>query len=129
MFPGWASAAEIWTLMRASMVGLTPYRSRPDFVASIPNKSIEYLSAGLPLVSSLQGSLAHLLARADAGLTYANGDVDALVGSLERILNAPGAQAAMATNASELYRREFVAEKVYDEMAAYLEEVVRRQPV
>ena len=125
IFPGWVTAAEIWTLMRASLVGLAPYRSRPDFVASIPNKSIEYLSAGLPIVSSLQGSLAHLLSRACAGLTYTNGSVDDFLSALRRILDAPQERAVMAANAAELYRREFVAEKVYDEMAAYLEEVVQ----
>jgi len=125
IFPGWVTAAEIWTLMRASLVGLAPYRSRSDFIASIPNKSIEYLSAGLPVVSSLQGSLARLLARAHAGLTYANGDANDLLRVLQRVLDGPQERAVMAGNAAELYQREFVAERVYDEMAAYLEEIVR----
>jgi glycosyltransferase involved in cell wall biosynthesis len=127
IFPGWVTAAEIWALMRASLVGLAPYRSRSDFVASIPNKSIEYLSAGLPVISSLQGSLARLLARAHAGLTYANGDVDALLTALQQVLDCPQERAVMAGNAAELYQREFVAERVYDEMAAYLEEIVRER--
>jgi len=68
IFPGWVGAVEIWTLMRMSSVGLAPYRSSKDFMASIPNKSIEYLSAGLPILSSLKGTLKELLSTNDCGL-------------------------------------------------------------
>ena len=123
MFPGWVNAAEIWSLMTVSSVGLAPYRSRSDFVASIPTKAIEYLSAGLPVVSSLRGSLEGLLARTGAGVTYPNGDGAALADALRSLADGRRDRAAMARSAKETFQREFVAERVYDEMAAYLEEL------
>ena len=54
LFPGWVNKPEIWILMRIAQVGLAPYRSTEDFIISIPNKAIEYMSAGLPVISSLK---------------------------------------------------------------------------
>lgn len=121
LFPGWVQAAEAWTLLRCSLAGIAPYRSRRDFVASVPTKTIEYLSAGLPVVSSLRGAVERLLARTGAGITYRNGDLDQLLGAIRRLLDAPDERQAMARRARSAYEREFVAERVYADMAAYLE--------
>ena len=51
-FPGWVDAAKIFVLMRRSAVGLDPLPDRYDFLATINNKAIEYMSAGLPVISS-----------------------------------------------------------------------------
>jgi glycosyltransferase involved in cell wall biosynthesis len=121
LFPGWVNAAEAWVLLRASLAGLAPYRSRDDFRASIPTKTIEYLSAGLPILSSLRGSLEHLVERERVGLTYRNADPADLVTKSRRLLEAPEERLPMARNAVALYEREFVAERVYNDMARYLE--------
>jgi glycosyltransferase involved in cell wall biosynthesis len=120
-FPGWVNAAQIWALMSLASVGLAPYRSRADFVASVPTKAIEYLSAGLPVVSSLRGSLEALLARTEAGVTYPNGDSGALADVLRSLADGRRDRATLARRAREAFEREFVAERVYEEMAAYLE--------
>ncbi|MCX6622750.1 MAG: glycosyltransferase [Acidobacteria bacterium] len=57
IFPGWVGAAEIWTLMRMSALGLAPYCSNTLFDDHLPNKPIEYLSANLPVLSSVGGAL------------------------------------------------------------------------
>lgn len=129
LLPGWVNAAQIWTLMRTSSVGLAPYRSTFDFRMSIPNKSIEYLSAGLPVVSSLQGTLANLLDRNQAGLTYSNDSPSQLAAGLQRLHAEPGTREALSRNATALYRRQFVAETVYDEMVDYLSQFVSQQRV
>jgi glycosyltransferase involved in cell wall biosynthesis len=121
VFPGWVNGAQIWSLMSFASVGLAPYRSRADFVASVPTKAIEYLSAGLPVVSSLRGSLEALLARTEAGVTYPNGDSGALADVLRSLADGRRDRATLARRAREAFEREFVAERVYEEMAAYLE--------
>lgn len=121
VFPGWVDAAQIWSLMSLASVGLAPYRSRTDFVASVPTKAIEYLSAGLPVVSSLRGGLDALLARTGAGVTYPNGDSAALADVLRSLMDGRRDRAAMARKAQDAFNREFVAERVYEAMAAYLE--------
>lgn len=120
IFPGWVDAAKIQTLMRLSSAGLAPYYSSWDFRLSIPNKPIEYLSAGLPVVSSLRGVLADLLRENHCGLTYRNSDSDGLVRALSDSYDDRALCTEMAGNADRLFRRRFTAEAVYSEMQDYL---------
>jgi len=123
IFPGWVGAPEIWALMRLSSAGLAPYRSSKDFQASLPNKSIEYLSAGLPIISSLKGALQQLLSVHDCGITYDNTDSDQLVKTLKDLYDDGVRLDIMSGNASALYGERFVSEKVYGHMVEYLEAV------
>lgn len=121
VFPGRVGWAEIWTLMRMASVGLAPYRSSLNYTGNLPNKPIEYLSAGLPILSSLKGLLCSLLSRHGCGITY--GGSDQLVAALSTLRAAPRHVEAMSAAAMALYRDKFVAEDVYDAMAAHLEKV------
>lgn len=123
VFPGWVGAAEIWTLMRMSSVGLAPYRSSSNFINNLPNKPIEYLSAGLPIVSSLKGILKDLLSNYDCGVSYENGNGERLASALSCLYDQPERLRTLSENARALYQEKFVAEKVYGEMSDYLEEV------
>ncbi len=123
VFPGWVGAAEIWTLMRRSTVGIVPIRSRLDFTLSIPNKAIEYMSAGLPVVSSLQGYLSDILSTHRCGLTYDNEDPDSLIDVLQKLKDDPQLVHSFAENALRLYQGKFTATKVYNNMANYLEKI------
>ncbi len=123
VFPGWVGAAEIWTLMRMARAGLAPYHNSKDFRSSLPNKSIEYLSAGLPLVSSLTGELERLLSEHGCGVTYVEGDAGSLAASLSSLYDDGARLEAMAANAAALFAEKFTAEKVYGAMCRYLEDL------
>ena len=124
-FPGWVGYPEIWTLMRASKVGLAPYVNVPNFLMNVANKPIEYLSAGLPVVASLRGCLGDLLANNECGLSYDNGDVQGLAGLLRELRDQPERLVAMSHNARRLFEQELTAEKVYGAMIDHLQEISR----
>lgn len=123
LFPGWVGAAEIWTLMRMAQVGLAPYHNEDSFLHSLPNKSIEYLSAGLPIVSSLPGALARLLMERNCGITYSNNNASELRAALELLRNQSSLRRAMAANAKAVFDASFRAETVYSEMICLLEKL------
>ena len=87
---------------------------------SLPNKPIEYLSSGLPVISSLQGELASLLSASSCGITYENASVDDLVRTLMHCYDRPQFCAKMAKSAGLLYQEKFVAETVYGQMSDFL---------
>jgi len=120
LLPGWVGRAEIWSLMRRASVALSLYRSTTNYVGCISSKIAEYLSAGLPIVNSLQGALSDLLRRHDCGVSYPNGDAAALASALAALHADPERLRALARNAKALYRREFVAEDVYGRMVRHL---------
>lgn len=129
VWAGWADAAAIYTLLRRAAVGLNPMPERFDYLASINNKAIEYLSAGVPIVSSpARGVLADLLAEQQCGASYPRGDVAAFTALLEGLREDGPHRARLSANASRVFVERFTADKVYGEMADYLEALAVRGP-
>jgi len=124
LFPGWVGQPEIWTLMRMASVGLAPYISTNNFMLNIANKPIEYMSAGLPVVSSSKGALEKLLSTHGCGITCQYGDADALAAILHDLHENRQRLQKLSDNALALFKDRFMAEKVYGEMSHYLERIV-----
>jgi glycosyltransferase involved in cell wall biosynthesis len=124
IFPGWITGAQIASLMRLSKVGLAPYHSIDSFMANLPNKSIEYFSGRLAVVSSLKGKLQQVLEENKCGLTYENGNAEALVHALIRLYDNENELQDLRSNAYDLFDSSFRAEKVYSRMSTHLEAVV-----
>lgn len=124
---GWVDAPKIWALLQMSDVGLAPYRSSASFRQSVPNKPIEYLSAGLAVISSLQGALADLLADTGAGVTYSNDSPSALAADLRSLAADPGRLSGMRAAARSLFAERFSADVVYDRLCEHLETIARNR--
>ncbi|MBE0604259.1 MAG: glycosyltransferase family 4 protein [Deltaproteobacteria bacterium] len=120
LFPGWVNRADIWALMGRSQVGLAPYLNKPNFTLNLPNKPVEYMSAGLPIVSSLSGVLARYISESRCGVAYEEGNPESLVEALIRLYDNREELRSMAESSRGLYERSFVAEKVYGEMIGHL---------
>ena len=121
--PGWVGAPEMRTLMEISKVGLAPFRSNVGYTGNMPNKPIEYLSAGLPIVSTLQGYLRTFLEMYDCGITCANGDAAGLAQTLAALADNSARLKTMSDNARKVFAERFEAEKVYGGMIDYLVKV------
>ncbi|HWR53200.1 MAG TPA: glycosyltransferase [Bryobacteraceae bacterium] len=120
--PGYLNAAQIWTLMRRSHLGLLPYHPSPDFALSLPNKSIEYLSGGLPVLTCLdRGYLFERFTAAGVAVIYRAGDVAGLARILADLTRDSRRRDAMATNARRLFDTEFRADQVYGDLSAFHE--------
>jgi glycosyltransferase involved in cell wall biosynthesis len=127
IFPGWIEYPQIWYLMRIAKLGLAPYPSIQNYMKNIPNKPIEYLSAGLPVLSSLTGVLADLMRQYSCGVTYRNGDVSELTEIIKEMYEDINYVQYMSKNAKSLFQEKFMAEKVYGEMIKYLESFVHHE--
>jgi glycosyltransferase involved in cell wall biosynthesis len=123
VMPGWVDRAAIWTLVRMASVGLTPGTNTFSLLMSYPNKAVEYLSAGLPIVSGLGGALSRLLAEWRCGVTYPEGNHVALAGAIRSLAEDRGKLDRMRAQAALLYQTEFDAARVYDSMVRHLEYV------
>ena len=124
LLPGWVDEAQIWSLMRRSGAGLDPLPDRYDFLATINNKAVEYLSAGLPVISSpRRGVLSDLLRSESCGLSYP-GAADELAAILQNLHANQIALAEMSARARAVFHRHFAANAVHMRMTDYLGEVV-----
>jgi glycosyltransferase involved in cell wall biosynthesis len=122
-FPGWIDGNQIAALMKMSKMGLTAYPSSDDFLLSIPNKPIEYMSAGLPFLSNIEGTLGALIREHGVGALYRSSEPASLVDAIVRLIEDPDAMLSMEDAAAALFNREFDAATVYANYSRYLQEV------
>ena len=123
VFAGWVDGPALQVVMRRSVLGLTPYRNRANFVDNLPNKFLEYLSRGLPVVSCLEGFSRQVLAEAGAGSFYDEGDPQGFAGAVDRLLADPQARRTMSQAARRLFEARFRAETVYGQLVDHLEDL------
>lgn len=127
IFSGWINAEQIHTLLQISDIGLNRLWDREDFLKTINNKAIEYMSFGLPVLSSPnRGALHEFLIENGNGLTFEAGNVNQLIGRLHELKQKPSLMKSMALNSKSIYERKFVADTVYAQMARHIEEVARK---
>jgi len=119
---GWLGASDVERLMARSQVGLAPIRQMPGCV---PNKIFEYSQAGLPILSSLEGETAAILAKNGAGLTYAPEDREAFMALVTRLATDERLRREMAQNSASMFEQEFRAARIYDEYVRHVESVAR----
>ncbi len=125
IFPGWIDAAKMYVLLRRSSIGLNPIIDRYDFLSTINNKAIEYMSAGLPILSSpKKGILFNLLRSERCGTSFESNNAGELAEILMQLADNPDLLSKMSQNAARLFTLEFSAERIYTEMTEYLDDVV-----
>ncbi len=121
VFPGWLSKDDIQTLLQVSDIGLAPYVA--SAMQSMPNKPYEYMSAGLPIVSSLAGELEALLHSEQIGIRYRAGDARGLADAIMLLANHTEERRAMGRRARALLDRRFNATTVYSGLIKHLERI------
>lgn len=122
IYPGWCDRAELASLMQISNCGLLPYPNTADFLASFPNKVGEYLMAGLPVLTALNGATDRMLTPQGLKFPYKEGDHTSLVAAL-RELRQHGSNVSLRAKARKLGREHFNPEYIYPTFADWLERV------
>ena len=120
LFPGWVDAAAIRTLMERSLAGIAPYHNERSFTMSIPNKAVEYLAGGLPVLTCLTGELERVLRMHECGLFWVEGDAQGLAVAIRSLYLDVEARQRMADNAVSAYSENFVAQVVYGKLIDHL---------
>jgi glycosyltransferase involved in cell wall biosynthesis len=119
IFTGWIDADEINWLRGHAAIGLQPYaKGAPQGLA---NKLFEYLSAGLPVLSSLVGENEKLLATHLCGLTYRAGDAVDCHRQLTILLNNLGLRQQMGAAGKLLFEAQFDAHSVFEKLMNHVE--------
>jgi glycosyltransferase involved in cell wall biosynthesis len=77
-------------------IGICAYA--PGSNVGMPDKSYDYMAAGLPIVNSLSGELETHLKRQEMGLQYTAGNASSLETALTALANDSGGRSAMSTS-------------------------------
>ncbi len=121
IFVGWIDRAQIESLAERSTAAIAPYHNFENFIKNIPNKIIDALSLGLPILSPLQGEVAHLINKYNIGLRYGTDSGKSLFQCIELLISDASLRNNFSANALKLYREEFSYDKVYNGLVKHIE--------
>lgn len=116
--PGWCEKSVIDQLLSVSSIGVAPYMM--ELKPTLPNKPFEYMAAGLPILSSLEGELANILRRESIGLQYRGGDSNDFEQKINWFLSHPAETEAMGRRAKALFEEKYSVDIVYPNFVNYL---------
>jgi glycosyltransferase involved in cell wall biosynthesis len=104
---GWLPNDDALELLAGALAGLSLLRDLPNYRVSLPTKVVEYLAAGVPVVTTPLPAAAALVREADAGIVVDFGDVAAAVAAVQRLRDDPQGVAAMGRRGRELVARDW----------------------
>lgn len=122
-FPGWIDRPKIEALAERCQAVLAPYQNTEGFRMSLPNKIIDALSLGLPLLSPLQGEVATLISAHGVGMRYGTDTGKTLYECIQALTQDAVLQKKMSMNARALYAERFSFEMVYGGLVKHLEKL------
>lgn len=118
VFPGWIEKDMITSLLSFSSVGIAPYVDSINYKTNTPNKFGEYLSASLPILVSVTGSMEDLLSEFQCGFHYKDGKD--LSKKILKYYNNRNMHEENKRNARFLYEEKFNGDKVTKQLFDYL---------
>lgn len=123
VFPGWIDQPKIAALAQFSMGTLAPYKNTPDFMQSIPNKIIDSLALGMPILTSLKGEVQSLVEGFGVGFVCQDKDGSSWYDHITSLLSTDGLAEDVSRKAFALFDDVFSFDKVYGGMVKVLEEI------
>ncbi|MDR1437846.1 MAG: glycosyltransferase [Puniceicoccales bacterium] len=117
---GWLDQKELNALLAVTTVGMLPYHAIHS--PTIRNKPLDFLSMGIPVLSSLGGELAYLIETYSFGCTFPIDNTSALRQILDKLLGDEKMREQMHLNGLKIFHERFSANKIFPAFVDYLEE-------
>jgi glycosyltransferase involved in cell wall biosynthesis len=108
-FLGWVDLQRVSELMRSADIFVLP-----SYKEGLPMAIIEAMANGLPVVTTPVGSIPDMISDGETGLLVQPGDVEALSGAFERLLQSPELRARIGDAARERYLRDLTVGAMCD---------------
>ena len=124
-FPGWVDRAQIQILLGSTLAILAPYQSTENFVANFPNKVVDALSYGKPVLTGLKGEVETIVKAERVGLFYGESE-SKLEQCIEALIADPTLLMDIESNAVRVYREKYEYKKVYSGLVNHLSNLANR---
>jgi len=116
----WIDRPKIEALALRSAVTIAPYKNIDNFTMNLPNKILDSLFLGKPILTPLLGEVENLVLTNSVGMLYESGNYPTLATCITKLMDTPNLLAEYSANANKLYEDKYTNEKVYGELANFL---------
>ncbi len=114
IFHGWLSKLELQEIIDGAHFGLMLYNS--DASQGWPNKLIEYMANGLPIVNTLKGEAWDLIEQDCLGINCYSGDLNVLVNWIICLIQNESKYKGYVSRNYEVYMNRFHDEAIYNKL-------------
>lgn len=115
VMPGWIDAPKISVLTSCSTAMMAPYINNDAFMRSIPNKVVDSLANGAPILTTLKGVVANLIAKEGIGIST---DSDAeMFNFLLKLLNDDSSFSQVVDRVKTVHDSRFSYQRVYGQLS------------
>ena len=121
VFPGWLDIYQLEFVAAKSIASLAPYKNIENYIANTPNKIIDSLRLGVPILCPLSGEVETLITEHKVGIKYS--DAESLARAMKEIIHNPESQKEMSKNCLQLYEERFEYHKVYGSFMKHIEDL------
>lgn len=126
IFTGRLAQEEMPAVYSAASVLLVSLKNEPALSATIPSKLQSYLSAGKPIIASLNGEAARLVMDAQAGFACPAESPDALAQAVLKLYEmSPDERDQLGINARDYFKTHFYATERVNELVDHLRNLVK----
>ena len=122
IFTGWINQNEIQFILRNTKIGLIPYRNDVNLSNAMPNKFSEYMSFGIPILTSLSGSVLEILNKEKIGIQYSS-DTSDLYNKILDLYNNESLFNEYSKNSKNLFLKSFEESINHDLIFNFFEKV------
>ncbi|MBX9786260.1 MAG: glycosyltransferase family 4 protein [Alphaproteobacteria bacterium] len=120
-FTGWIDSPKINWLAHNAWAGLGAYKK--DALMSLPNKILEYMNFGLPILSSLDGETREFIEENNCGLYYEAGNPESLIACLDQLIETPKKREEMVVSSKKNYMEKYTPARIYGDFIQHIEKV------
>lgn len=124
-FTGWLDGEQVDQYLRHADVGIAPYKNTKNFLMNVPNKFYEYMSMGIPVLTSLGGSSAMLVSEYRIGLSYQENNSLDLSEKIVELQSNSCLYNEMSNNARQTFKSKYSASTIYKQYYDFLREVAK----
>lgn len=125
VFPGWISGVQALVLAKRSTVLIAPYVNLDDFKMSLPNKFLDSMMYGRPMLTSLSGFPKQFLEHHNNGKFYSSSEEGSLTSLIRELSLNQTLLDEMSLKTSKLFKDSFSGKIVYSNLVDSLEEILK----
>lgn len=123
-FTGWIDSLQINWLATNAWAGLGAYKK--GALMSLPNKILEYMNFGLPILSSLDGETRQVIEENNCGIYYEAGNPESLIACLNQLRQAPKKREEMVASSKKNYTEKYTPARIYGAFIQHIEKLVNK---
>lgn len=126
-FPGWVNQVQISTLASISLATISPFKNIDNYTVNIPNKIVDSLALGLPILSPLKGEVTNMILSYKVGLIYNEGSGESLSECILNLLENDSLCDEYSINSKKLYEEKYSYDYVYGKLVKHIESIAKNE--